>query len=128
MNRQTQQVVRVIVWTLVLCTAPTVAMADYAIESYTIEAGGATSSGGGFALAGTIEPAAPNVPAMTGGPFALEGGVQPGLTDASDPQPIVMDTDGEAAAVRGCGSGIEEALPLLMIGLIGLYAVARRRA
>jgi len=127
MNRQTQQVVRVIVWTLVLCTAPGVVMADYAIEWYTIEGGGTTSSGGGFVLIGTIEPPDPNVPVMTGGPFALEGGLQPGLTDASDPQPIVMDTDGEAAAVRGCGSGIEEALPLLMAcGIVSLFGIPKR--
>ena len=128
MNRETRQVVRVIIWTLVLCTAPNVVTADYAIESYTIEAGGTTSSGGGFVLTGTIEQLAPNDPVLTGGTFALEGGLQPGITDANDPQPIAMDVDGEAEAVSQCGRGIEEALPLLMIGLIGLYAVARRRA
>ena len=128
MNRETPQVVRVIVWTLVLCAAPGLAMADYAIESYTIEAGGTTSSGGGFVLTGTIEPSGPNVPVMTGGAFALAGALEPGVADVTDPMPIVMDVDGEAGAVSQCGRGVEEALPLLMIGLVGLYAVARPRA
>ena len=128
MNQEIPQVVRVIVWTLMVCMAPGVLMADYAIESYMIEGGGTTSSGGGFMLTGTIEPSDPNVAVMTGGAFALEGGLQPGITDANAPPPIAMDVDGEAEALSQCGRGVEEALPLLMIGLVGLYAVARRKS
>jgi len=128
MNRQTPQVVPVIVWTLMVCTAPGAAMADYAIDSYSIERGGTTSSGGGFVLTGTIEPPDPSVRAMTSNGFELAGALSRGITDASEPPPIAMDADDEAGAVSQCGRGIEEALPLLMIGLIGLYAVARRRA
>ncbi len=117
MNCETPQVVRVIVWTLLALAAPSVVMAEYAITSYTIEAGGTAASGGGFALTGTIEPTAPNVPVMTGGPFALEGGLHPGVMDASD----------EVGTASHCGSGVEEALPLLMIGVAGLYAVTRRK-
>ena len=127
MNRKTSRVVRVIVWTLMVCAAPGLAMADYAIESYTIDGGGTTSSGGGFVLTGTIEPPDPNVAVMTGGAFALAGGVQPGIMDANDPLPILMDADEEAAALSQCGRGVEEALPLLMIGVAGLYAVAKRK-
>jgi len=116
MNRETPQVVRVVVWTLMVCTAPGVVMADYAIESYTIKGGGTTSSGGGFVLTGTMEEPDPNIAVMTGGTFALAGGLQPGIIDANDPLPIVMDADDEAAALSQCGSGIGEALPLLMIG------------
>ncbi len=117
MNGETPQVVRVVVWALMVCTAPSVAMADYAIASYTIEPDATTSSGGGFVLTGVIEPSDANVPAMTGGPFSLAGEL--GLS--------LPDTDGEAANVSECGRGVEEALPLLMIGLAGLYAVTRRR-
>ncbi len=118
MNRKTLQVVRVIASILMVCAAPSGVMADYAITSYTIERGGATSSGGGFVLTGTIELAGPNVPVMTGGAFALEGGLQLGLADATD----------EAGIASHCGSGIEEALPLLMIALVGLCVVTKRRA
>jgi len=127
MNRETPQVVRVIVWTLIVCTAPGLAMADYAIESYTIEDNATTSSGGGFVLTGTIEQPDPNVADMTGGTFALAGGLQPGIIDANDPLPIVMDPDDEAGATSQCGSGIDQALPLLMVfGPLALLAIPRR--
>ena len=127
MNPARRQVVPVIVWTVMVCTAPSVLMADYAIDSYSIERGGTTSSGGGFVLTGTIEPPDPSVRAMTGNGFELAGALSRGITDANEPPPIAMDADDEAGAVSQCGRGIEEALPLLMIGLVGLYAVARRR-
>jgi len=117
-NRDTSQAIRVIIWALMVCAAPSVVMADYAIASYTIEASGTTSSGGGFLLTNTIQPPGPNVPVMTGGAFALEGGLQLGLADASD----------EVGTASHCGRGVEEALPLLMIALVGLYVVTKRRA
>ena len=44
----------------------------------TIDGGGATSTGGGFDLAGTIgQPDAQTLPVMTGGTFALTGGFWP---------------------------------------------------
>jgi len=65
---------------------------------------------------------------MTGDGFELAGELYLGVADANAPLPIAMDTDGEAEALSQCGRGVEEALPLLMIGLVGLYAVARRRS
>jgi len=69
---------RLAVWTLVLCTAPGFAMADYAIDWHTIDGGGTASTGGGFSLTGTIgQPDASATP-MTGGELQLEGGFWPG--------------------------------------------------
>jgi len=127
MNRETPQVVRVIVWTLMVCTAPSVVMANYAIESYTIEGNGMTSSGGGFVLTGTIELPDPSVRVMTGDGFELAGELYRGRADANAPLPIAMDTDGEAAAISQCGSGLDQALPLLMaFGIFALFAIPRR--
>jgi len=118
MNRQARPVIRMIVWAPMVLAAPSVAMADYAIESHTIQPGGATSSGGGFVLTGMIEAADPNPRVMTGDGFELAGELCPALAEA----------DVETADVSQCGRGIEEALPLLMIGLVGLCAVTRRRS
>jgi len=127
MNRETSQVVRFIVSTLMVCTVPSVAMADYAIESYTIEAGGTTSSGGGFALTGTIELADPSVRVMTGDGFELTGQLCPSVMDADGPQAIAMVAEDEGAAVSQCGSGLDQALPLLMVlGIFALFAIPRR--
>jgi len=128
MNRETSQVICVIVWTLIVCAAPGLAMANYAIESYTIETGGTTSSGGGFVLTGTIELADPSVRVMTGDGYELAGQLCLSVADADGPLAIAADADEEAVALSQCGRGVEEALPLLMIGLVGLYAVARPRA
>jgi len=65
---------------------------------------------------------------MAGGTFALAGGLQASSIDAGESPPILTDADAEAGAMSECGRGVEEALPLLLIGLVGLYAVARRRA
>ncbi len=118
MNRQARPVIRMMVWALLVPAAPSVAMADYAIESYTIQAGGATSSGGGFVLTGTIEATDPNPRVMTGDGFELAGELCPAPAEA----------DGETADISQCGRGIEEALPLLLIGLVGFCAVTRRRS
>ena len=127
MNRETSQGVRVIAWTLMVCAAPGVVIADYAIESYTIEAGGTTSSGGGFVLIGTMELPDPSVRVMTGDGFELAGELCLGLADANAPLPIAMDPDDEAGATSQCGSGIDQALPLLMVfGTLALLAIPRR--
>jgi len=77
MNRQTQQVMRAVVW-VVTCAAPPSAMADYAIDWHAVDGGGTTSTGGRFSLVGTIgQPDASETP-MSGGQFGLEGGFWPG--------------------------------------------------
>ena len=51
MNGQSHHILRLALWTLVLCTAPGFVMADYAIDWHTVDGGGTTSSGGAFTLA-----------------------------------------------------------------------------
>ncbi len=125
MNRRVSHAVRMILWTLLLFAAPSVAAAGYAIESYTIEVAETGSSGGGYVLTGTIEPPDPSVKSMTGDGFELTGELH--LGDADGLASVASDVEDEARAGSQCGRGVEEALPLLMIGLVGLYAVARPR-
>jgi len=49
--------------------------------------------------------------------------------DANNPLTIVMDTDRQVTAVFKCGSGVEQTLPLLVVGLcvLGFAAWYRRR-
>lgn len=51
--------------------------AQYAIDWYTIDGGGGTSSGGGYTLSGTI--GQPDAGTLSGGNFTLQGGFWPGL-------------------------------------------------
>jgi len=53
------------------------ARAQYAIDWFTIDGGGGTSSGGNFTLTGTI--GQPDAGTMTGGSYTLEGGFWPGI-------------------------------------------------
>jgi hypothetical protein len=104
--------------------APGVVMADYAIDWYRIDAGGLTSSGGGFVLTGTLHRSEPDVAVMAGADFELTGSLSPGiLADA-----MLPDADGEVAAGSACGSGVDQVLPLLMVlGIGGVFATAGRR-
>lgn len=51
---------------------------DFDLSWHTIDGGGGVSTGGGFALAGTI--GQPDAGIMSGGRFDLEGGFWPGAT------------------------------------------------
>jgi hypothetical protein len=64
---------------LFLLSAP--AHAQYAIDWYTIDGGGGTSSGGNYTLSGTI--GQPDAGTLSGGSYTLEGGFWPGLVVAS---------------------------------------------
>src|SRR5438105_13370401 len=50
---------------------------SYAIDWYTIDGGGGTSSGGSFTLSGTI--GQPDVATLSGGNYTLQGGFWPGI-------------------------------------------------
>ncbi len=64
---------------LALATAPSLAFGQFAINWYSIDGGGGTSSGGGFTLTGVIgQPDAG--PTMSGGQFQLSGGFLPAFT------------------------------------------------
>jgi phosphotransferase system glucose/maltose/N-acetylglucosamine-specific IIC component len=54
-----------------------VAHAQYAIDWFTIDGGGGTSSGGNYTLSGTI--GQPDAGRLSGGSYTLEGGFWPGL-------------------------------------------------
>jgi hypothetical protein len=117
MDRQPERIVHVLVWTLMVCTAPGVVLADYAIDWYRIDAGGPSSSGGEFVLTGTLHRSARDVAVMAGADFELTGHLSPGIA--------AMGAGGEVAAVSACGSGVDQALPLLMVLSIGaLFATA----
>lgn len=52
----------------------------YAIERWTVDGGGGQSSGGSFAVSGTIaQPASDPLQPSTGGNYAVTGGFWPGL-------------------------------------------------
>jgi hypothetical protein len=53
------------------------AQAQYAIDWYTVDGGGGTSSGGSFTLSGTI--GQPDAGTLSGGTYMLQGGFWPGL-------------------------------------------------
>lgn len=64
---------------LVLALLPTTiwavdAASDYAVRRWTIDGGGATSSGGAYAVAGTIGQHDAKIAASTGGAYSLNGG------------------------------------------------------
>jgi hypothetical protein len=65
----------VTLFVLFLLSAP--AHAQYAIDWYTIDGGGGTSSGGSYTVSGTI--GQPDAGTLSGGSYTLEGGFWPGL-------------------------------------------------
>jgi len=67
---------------------PVLANAQYAIDWFTIDGGGGTSSGGNFTLIGTI--GQPDAGTLSGGNYTLQGGFWPG---------IVVPSTGEAPAL-----------------------------
>ena len=67
---------------------------DYRIDSYTVDGGGGTSSGGIFEIQGTIgQPDADPLQPSTGGVFEITGGFWPGLAPAT-PQPDALFAHG----------------------------------
>lgn len=60
--------------TAVAAVAQTEGTPTYAIESYTIDGGGGTSTGGDFSLSGTVGQPDASPVASTGGVFSLAGG------------------------------------------------------
>ncbi|MDX2197788.1 MAG: hypothetical protein SF069_02320 [Phycisphaerae bacterium] len=81
-----------------------VAQAQYAINWYTIDGGGGTSTGGTYILSGTI--GQPDAGTMTGGTYALAGGFWAGI------QP-----DGELLGDMNCNGFVE-------VGDIGGFVLA----
>ncbi len=81
--------------TLVACTlsllAAGAAQAQLAINWFTIDGGGGTSSGGTFSLSGTI--GQPDAGIMTGGTFTVSGGFWAGIA-SSTPCPADFNADG----------------------------------
>jgi len=71
-----------------LYAAMGVAHAQYAIDWYTIDGGGGTSSGGSYTLSGTI--GQPDAGTLSGGNYTLKGGFWPG---------IVVQSTGEAPTI-----------------------------
>ena len=67
------------VWTLmmVVCGLTLRAWGQYAVEWWTLDAGGGTSAGGSYTLSGTI--GQPDTGVMAGGSFTLSGGFWPGV-------------------------------------------------
>lgn len=66
----------------------------YAIDHYTIDGGGGTSSGGTFEIQGTIgQPDADPLQPSTGGDFEITGGFWPGVAPAT-PQPDALFANG----------------------------------
>src|SRR5216683_1977715 len=56
---------------------PALAHAQYAIDWFTVDGGGGTSSGGSFTLTGTI--GQPDAGTLSGGNYTLQGGFWPGI-------------------------------------------------
>ncbi len=86
----------------------------FAIDWYTIDGGGGTSSGGNFTLSGTIgQPDAG--PTMSGGNFTLTGGFWVGITSGSScPScPADYDLDGgvTGADIAAFFADFEQGLP-----------------
>lgn len=66
----------------------------YAIDRYTIDGGGGTSSGGTYQLDGTIgQPDADPLQPSSGGIYEISGGFWPGLAPAA-PRPDAVFADG----------------------------------
>ena len=72
-----------------------IAHAQYAIDWFTIDGGGGTSSGGSYTLSGTI--GQPDAGTLSGGSYTLEGGFWPG---------IIVPSTGEAPTLFIQQSGV----------------------
>src|SRR5215470_771485 len=63
----------ILAWLLSLAV-PQAPAQSYAIDWFTVDGGGGTSSGGVYSLSGTLGQPDANTPPMTGGNFSLTGG------------------------------------------------------
>ncbi len=68
----------------------------YAVQRWTVDGGGGRSSGGTFAISGTIaQPDADPLQPSTGGSYSITGGFWPGLTPV-DPTAVLFGDGFEA--------------------------------
>ncbi len=65
------------VWSLVLLAAMNALAQSYSLDWFTIDGGGGASTGGVYALSGTI--GQPDAGTLSGGSYTLEGGFWPGI-------------------------------------------------
>lgn len=66
----------IILITVILSGAASADVLSYSLDWWTVDGGGGTSSGGNYALRGTVGQADANV--LTGGEYTLSGGFWPG--------------------------------------------------
>lgn len=97
---------------LVAVAASTAAAGGVGLEIpwYTIDGGGGTSSGGGFALSGTVGQADAGT-VMTGGAFRLSGGFWFAV-ETGDCNVDGAVTANDYQAFEGCVSGVDGGLPM----------------
>ena len=65
------------IWCLVLFFAQEAGAQNYSVDWYKMSGGGGTSTGGGYALSGTI--GQPDAGTLNGGIYTLQGGFWPGI-------------------------------------------------
>jgi hypothetical protein len=89
---------------VVLLVATTTIAQDFAVDSFTLDSGGGTSSGGVFEMSGTISAFQPD--AMTGGVFSVEGAFESlvSVVPPLPPEPITI-FDNTTGSDNG-GSGV----------------------
>ncbi len=73
--------------------APATLAQNFDVSWYTIDGGGGTSAGSGFAVTGTI--GQPDAGVMAGGGFEIKGGFWPGPQFVGPPMPGDLDADGD---------------------------------
>ncbi len=78
---------------IVLAWVPTTRAQGFNLTWYTIDGGGGTSAGSGFAVAGTI--GQPDAGVMAGAGFEIKGGFWPGPQFVGPPMPGDLDADGD---------------------------------
>jgi hypothetical protein len=89
---------------------------QFAIDWYSISAGGGESSGGNYSLVGTI--GQPDAGGLSGGNFSLEGGFLPGIVVPSSigaPTLVIQASENSASiswSPAAAGFSLEEAISL----------------
>src|SRR5689334_23907812 len=87
--------VRLAAGLMLVALAAASAKGQLAVNWYTIDGGGGTSSGGTFVVSGTI--GQPDAGAMSGGIFVVQGGFWPGLVSVPTCGSADFDCDGDTA-------------------------------
>ena len=72
--------------------------ADFAIDWFTVDGGGGTSSGGQFSVSGTI--GQPDAGLLSGGQFSLAGGVWSAISIVQTPGAPLLSIQPQGAALR----------------------------